>query len=98
MASGGTSDDRLSIWNQGWGAGQIGFDGTRVTYGGVTIGTAFISAGAAPLSVVLNGNVSTAAVQALVRAVTYQNVSTASITTPRYVRFKIVDGTGLASN
>ena len=45
MASGGTADDRLSILEQGSGAGQIGFDGSGVYYGGTPIGTASIISG-----------------------------------------------------
>lgn len=98
MASGGTADDRLSIQNQGSNPGQIGFNGTEVYYDGMTIGTASFTSGPATLSVALNAGATTAAVQALMEAVTYQNVATSPSTAPRYVRFALVDGAGLASN
>ena len=98
MASGGTSGDRLSIVNEGSGTGQVGFDGTNVTYGGLTIGTASISTGPAELRVALNGDATTAAVQALARAVGYQDVSNSPTNPPRYVRFEIAAGSGLSSN
>ena len=39
-AGGDPSEDVLSIRDEGSLAGQIGFDGLNVTYGGVPIGTA----------------------------------------------------------
>jgi len=98
LASGGTADDRLSILNQGTGAGQVGFDGSGVYYGGTQIGRATISFGPATLSIALNANATTAAVQALLEAITYQNLATSPTTAPRYIRFAAVDGAGLASN
>ena len=98
MASGGTKDDRLSILDQGNNTGQIGFNGSGVYYGGTLIGTASIVANPATLSVALNVSATAAAVQALLDAVTYQNVSTAPTTIPRHVRFAVVDGAGLISN
>src|SRR5262249_5947334 len=49
-------------------------------------------------SIALNASANTAAVQALLDDITYQNVSTSPTTAPRYVRFSAVDGAGLASN
>lgn len=98
MASGGTSDDRLSIANLGNGSGQIGFDGRNIAYGHAMIGTAATSAGPATLTITLNGNATTAAVQALLDDITYQNISASPDTTPRYLRISAVDASGLASN
>ena len=100
MASGGTrpGDDRLSILNQGSAPGQVGFNGSGVYYGSTQIGTASITAGPATLSVALNANAILAAVQALLDDITYQNVAKTPTTAPRYVRFSVVDGAGLASN
>ena len=39
ITAGGATGDRLSIWNQGTGAGQIGVSGDDVTYAGTIIGT-----------------------------------------------------------
>ncbi len=98
MAGGGTPDDRLSIGNQGNGPGQIGFDGRNVAYGHALIGTAATSAGPATLVITLNGDATTAAVQALLDDITYQNVSSLPDTTPRFIRISAVDASGLASN
>jgi len=68
------AEDRVSIENQGIGAGQIGFDGATVTYGGITIGTASGGVGA-DFTVTLNVDANSAAVEALIEHLTYANVS-----------------------
>jgi len=96
-----TAADRLTITNQGTGAGQIGFDGTTVTYGGTAIGTvngANNGTGTAPLRLDLNANATPAAVQALSRAVTYQNTDTSgSAVSDPVVSFTLSDGDGATS-
>lgn len=71
--SGGLSQDRLGIQNQGVSAGQIGVSGTAVTYGGVEIGQLVTSPGY--LVVSFNNAATSAAVDALIQALTYQTVS-----------------------
>jgi hypothetical protein len=71
-----TSGDVLSINNAGTGAGQIGFDGTNITYAGVTIGTIDSTLDGGPnqaIKINLNGNASNDAVQALARAITIRS-------------------------
>jgi hypothetical protein len=99
FAAGGTSDDRLAIFNQGSGAGQVGVAGGNVTYSGVTIGA--VSGGSdgfTPLVVTFNANANPSAVQAVLRNVTFANVSNAPATAPRTVRFLLTDGDGGTSN
>jgi murein DD-endopeptidase MepM/ murein hydrolase activator NlpD len=98
MASGATNTDRLSIDNQGTATGQIGFGGSVVTYGGTQIGTATLTTNPATLAVDLDAGATTAAVQALLRRLTYQNVSSTPVTRPADVRITLTDGAGLASN
>jgi Domain of unknown function (DUF4347)/Cadherin domain/Right handed beta helix region/Periplasmic copper-binding protein (NosD) len=91
----GTADDRLAIRNQGTGAGQIGISGANVTYGGVIIGSwSGGGDGSTPLVVTFNASATPAAAQALLRNITYANVSDAPSTTPRTVRFVLTDGDG----
>jgi murein DD-endopeptidase MepM/ murein hydrolase activator NlpD len=97
-ASFGTNNDRLGVRNQGTAAGQIGVSGTDVTYGGTVIGTFMAGVGPTIVAVGLNGNATVAAVQALVRNVTYQNVGTTPTTQRKAVRFTLTDGTGFTSN
>ena len=73
-------EDVLSIRNQGTGAGEIGFSGGNVTFGGTLIGRASGGAGATPLVVNLNSAATPAAVQALVANVTYENTKAANPT------------------
>jgi hypothetical protein len=91
----GTTDDRLAIRNEGIGAGQIGVSGSTVTYNGSTIGTFSGGSGTTPLIVTFTtSNATPAAVQALVRNITYENVSENPSTAVRSVRFVLNDGDG----
>jgi phosphoheptose isomerase len=95
----GTATDELGIRNQGTGAGQIGLSGTNVTYGGTTIGTysGSFGTGSTPLTVTFNSNASVAAVQALVRNITYRNTSENPSTATRSISLTVSDGTGMTS-
>jgi len=99
LTAGGTVNDRLAINNQGVSPGQIGISGSNVTYGGVVIGT-FVGGtdGMTPLVITLNASADLAAVQALVRNITYQNVSHTPNTGNRTVRFVLTDGDGGTSD
>lgn len=92
----GATEDRLAIRNQGTGAGLIGVSGANVFYGGTTIGTfAGGTSGASPLVVTFTSTAATlAAVQALARNITYQNVSDNPSGLSRTVRFVMTDGDG----
>ncbi|HEY7168824.1 MAG TPA: DUF4347 domain-containing protein, partial [Candidatus Binatia bacterium] len=103
FSANGTDEDRLSIRNQGTGVGQISISGANVRYnpgsGPTNIGT--FSGGSdavTPLRVVLNTNATVAAVQALLRNITYQNVSDNPSTFSRTVEFIVSDGDGGTSN
>jgi VCBS repeat-containing protein len=86
------AEDRVTIHNEGDGAGQIGVNGTTVSYGGVDIGTISV-AGDQTLTVTLNANATNAAVQALVNSLEYANVSdTPTATRDLYVN--VVDSNG----
>ena len=74
--SGLLAEDIVSVNNQGTGAGQVGFAGGTITYGGVAIGTATGGAGA-DLVVTFNQNATTAAVEAVTENLTYANGSDA---------------------
>ena len=98
FSAGGTADDRLSIRNEGSGAGQIGVSGSAVTYGGVTIGTFTGGIGTSPLVINFNSNATPAVVEATLRNITYENVSDDPSTTPRNVRVVLTDGDDGTSN
>jgi hypothetical protein len=95
----GSLDDRLSIRHEGTGAGQIGISGADVTYGGIIIGTlAGGTNGTVPLTVAFNTNADASAVQAVLRNVTYENVSSTPTTTQRMAKFTLTDGDSGVSN
>ncbi|RCL21031.1 pyrrolo-quinoline quinone, partial [Pseudomonas sp. AFG_SD02_1510_Pfu_092] len=72
-ANGVASEDLLGLRNQGTGAGQVGVSGGIVSYGGVAIGSVAGGTGGANLVVTFNANATAAAVQALVRNLSYEN-------------------------
>lgn len=92
--AGGTADDRLEIRNQGTAAGQIGVSGSNVSFGGTTIGTFTGGTGVTALAITFNASSSPAACQALLRNLTFRNVSDAPATAARTVRFVATDGDG----
>ncbi|MEY2872846.1 MAG: hypothetical protein RLZZ373_217, partial [Pseudomonadota bacterium] len=79
--------------NQGTGAGQIGVSGTDVLYGGVVVGS-FSGGGdgSTPLIVGFNSQATLAATQALLRNLTFNNVSEAPSTLTRTVEMCLSDG------
>ena len=94
-AGGVSSEDVLSIRNQGTGAGQIGISGANVTYGGVTIGTYVGGSAGADIVISLNGSATPTATQALVRNITFENTDTVTPTAgARTVRYTLSDGDG----
>jgi VCBS repeat-containing protein len=90
--------DQLGVRNDGTGAGQIGVSGTTVTFGGVAIGS-IVSTGAdgAPLDILLNAAATSAAVEALVEALTYANLSD-DPAAERILRVTVTDGAGDATS
>ncbi len=97
MTTDGGIDNQLSIRNQGNGVGQIGFDGSFVTYGGVTIGS-ILSAGdnGNPLTVDLNATATDLVIKALMENITYSNSSNIPVAN-RNVTFEITDGVDSAA-
>ena len=93
----GDAGDQLSVRNQGTGVGQIGFDGTNITYEGSIIGTIQPS----PLNgingntfgVSLTSNATPIATTALLKNVTFQNTSE-NPTANRTLYITVQDGDG----
>ncbi|MBE9179966.1 DUF4347 domain-containing protein [Oculatella sp. LEGE 06141] len=98
--SGGGPEDQLSVRNQGTGAGQIGFDGTTITFAGTAIGTIdAIQDGrnGSGLMLQLNSNATAANVKALIQNLIYQNISDTPIPS-RTIAITLNDGDGGTSN
>ncbi len=100
---GGTPNDRLAIRDQGPGVGNLTIAGVDVRYdfstGPIVIGTVVGgTSGMNPLDVTFNANADATSVEAVLRNVTYQNVSDNPATALRTVRFVLTDGDGGTSN
>ncbi|MDQ6434273.1 FG-GAP-like repeat-containing protein [Mesorhizobium sp. LHD-90] len=88
-------EDVLGIQHQGTGAGQIGVSGSTVTYGGGAIGTFTGGTGTDNLVVTLNANATPAAVQALLRVLSYANTNALDpATASRTISVTVTDGDG----
>jgi hypothetical protein len=92
--AGGTTDDRLAIRNEGNGANQINITGANAFYGPTQIGTFTGSSGTTNLVITLNAAADPTSTQALLRNITYSNVSENPSTTDRTVAFSLTDGDG----
>ena len=96
--AGGTAADRLSVLNEGMGAVQVGRVGNDISFGGVVIGTLSGGEGTAPLVITFNAQADTAAVQAVMRRITYQNLSENPSTAVRTLAYTVADGEGGTSS
>ncbi|MEW8470659.1 MAG: Ig-like domain-containing protein, partial [Candidatus Thiodiazotropha sp.] len=89
------AEDRFSIFNQGTAGGEIGFDGSDVSYSGLVIGSVTGGTGINPLTVAFNANATPAAVTALLRNITYENSNAENPAGgTRSVTIDITDGDG----
>ena len=90
------SKDVLSVRNQGKGSGQIGFKKGKITYGGVEIGVATGGKANIPLQITLNNKASAAAVEALLRNITFETAKAKKqlVAQPRGIQFTMTDGRG----
>ncbi len=94
ITSGGESGDRLAVRNRGTNAGQISVSGSLISYGGTIIATNSGGTGTTPLVVSFNANAVNASLQALVRNLTFQNLSNNPASSNRTVKFELSDGRG----
>ena len=91
----GSSDDQLTILNEGTGAGQIGVSSNTITYAGQTIGTFAGGDNGNDLVVTFTTDDATqAAVERLIERVAYSNTSEGPSTATREVTYTVVDGDG----
>ncbi len=94
LTSGATSNDRLAVRNAGTGTGQVGVAGASVSFEGTAVGSTSGGTGTTPLTITLNSAASLTAAQAVLRAVTYQNVSADAPASARTVSVTLADGLG----
>jgi hypothetical protein len=95
LSEGLTADagDTIAIKNQGTAAGEIGVNGSNITYGGTAIGTFTGGTAGSPLVVSLNANADAAAATALLQDITFSTTDTASVL-PRDLTGILTDGLG----
>jgi subtilisin-like proprotein convertase family protein len=84
--------DVLSIKNQGTGAGQVSIAANEVSVGGVLVGTFSGGDTPNPLFVRFSKNATAASVQAVIRAVTFNNTLDNPSTLQRRIRIDVTDG------
>nr|AGC72056.1 flagellar hook-length control protein FliK [uncultured bacterium A1Q1_fos_291] len=105
ITEGGTAEDRLSLKHIGFALRQIGVVGNTITYG--TDGTpenALVIAnftggeGIEPLVITFNSDAMAVHVTAVLRAVTFSNISDNPSTDTRTIRFNVTDGDGATSD
>lgn len=95
--SGGDANDQLMVTHQGTGVGQVLVSGTDLYYnsGAGSVLVANLSGGfGTPLVVTFNGTATAADVQAIARAITFDNSSWNPSTADRTVQFQLTDGDG----
>jgi predicted cobalt transporter CbtA len=91
----GSELDVLDVLHTGTGPGQIGVSNATISYGGVAIGTLTRGGGGTtPLIVELNGAATPAAVQAMLRAITYYNGSDTPPNPGPTLQVTLTDGDG----
>ena len=95
ITANGLAEDRLTVRNEGNGAGQVGVSGANISYGGVLVGS-FNGpvTGSTTLIVTFNANASAAVVQAVVNNLTYENTSDAPSAAVRTIQGYVTDGDG----
>jgi hypothetical protein len=86
-------NDRLAIANQGNNPGQISVSGNTVRFSGQPIGVFTGGTGHTPMLFQFNANATPAAVQALIRRISFRTLGDTPFTPTRTVTFRITDGT-----
>ncbi|MBA6389544.1 lamin tail domain-containing protein [Colwellia sp. BRX10-3] len=101
ITANGSTNDRLSIKNIGNAGGEIGFDtGTgNVSYEGTLIATSSGgNNGSTPLVISFNANATITAINALIKNITFENISNSPSTLNRTVSLILTDDDLDASN
>ena len=94
-AGGDTSEDILSIRNQGNGSNQIGFDGTDVYYEGTMIGAVSGGSNGTDLVITFDSTANSDSVADLIENITYENTDNDNPTvTPRTIDFTLSSSGG----
>lgn len=90
----GVAGDSLTIRNVGSGAGQVGVNGTVVSYGGIAVGTLVEGTDTLPLTVTFNASSTLPAVHAVMRSLVFATTSPLVLPPPRSLQLGLTDGDG----
>jgi hypothetical protein len=90
----GSSDDTLSVKDEGAGPTNITLTGNNVFYNAVQIGVKSGGTAGSKLTITLDSDATPTAVQKLVRCLTFNNLSATPSTEPRLVEVGVHDGRG----
>ena len=99
-AVGGAAEDQLGVANLGDGAGEIGVNGTMVSFEGTefaAIASSSNGTNGSPLSFTLNQDATPKAVEALIESLTYSNTNLSNPTPSRTLNITISDGTNTST-
>lgn len=100
LSSNGTSNDKLSVLDEGKASGKVGApsNSSSITYGGVTIGTRSGGTGTTPLTITFNSKATMAMVQEVVRNLQFQTSTSNKSALDRSVTFQLRTSNGTTSN
>ncbi|MDB5339537.1 MAG: Calx-beta protein [Planctomycetaceae bacterium] len=99
LSSNGTSNDKLSVLDEGKGSGKVGApSGSSITYGGVAIGTRSGGSGTTPLTIIFNSKATMAMVQEVIRNLQFQTSTANKSALDRSVTFQLKTSDGTTSN
>nr|AUN37537.1 putative hemagglutinin/hemolysin-related protein [uncultured bacterium] len=94
LSANGNANDALGIRDAGTNAGQLSVSGADVAYEGNFIGGFTGGTNGTPLVITLNSNATVAAVQRLIRSVTFVTPTNVTSQATRTVAFALDDGVG----
>ena len=87
--------DALLVVHQGTGGGQVGVNGSNITYAGTVVGSFSGGSSYEDFIIALNANASKTAARDILRRLAYTNTSTGvPITSPRSISIRLYDGDG----
>ncbi len=96
IVTGANSSDRLTVRNQGRAAGQVGVSGSAIYFSGIRVGTVSGGTGSGKLTITFNSSTTAAAVQAVLRNITYRSIASAPVVGAKTVQFLMTESNGTA--
>jgi Ca2+-binding RTX toxin-like protein len=95
--SGGLAEDVIAVRNEGTAPGQVGVSGANITFGGLVVGTFAGGTSGTTLTITLNANATSLAVDQILENLTYANTSNTP-TEDRTLTINVTDSDGADLN